>query len=428
VIGEFGGASRSLFETVRAFPPGEVEAVFVTARGSVLRFFSQLGRVISAWGVSKLDHTRYGYYRGMRWLILVREIAYLPATLRALRRARAVGTRVDIVHLNEFSGLPVLWLARRWLAPAATVVHVRSLANENSGLARTRWVHRELRRASAVVAIDQNVRSTLPADLRVDVIHNAFSPSTADHPDPAVELALTRLRPESFKVGFVGNLLRVKGIDELIAAAHLTVKRGIDVEFIVVGGDARTSRGPIAWILRQLGMQQDRSAQVEQEIARLDLGDRVHMLGFTASIARVYRCMDVLCFPSHYDAPGRPIFEAAFFGVPSIVAVREPRADTLVHGVTGLAFTPGSAEELADAIERLARNVQSGATHGSGGQGHGRGKLQCHAQCGTIAEGISPRAGTERLTGTPERIRGCIAKRSYPRRRSAGHREWQAYR
>jgi len=358
VIGEFGGASRSLFEAVRAFPPDEVEAVFVTARGSVLQFFSRLGRVISAWGVSKLDHTRYGYYRGMRWLILIREIAYFPATLWALRRARALGTRVDIVHLNEFSGLPVLWLARRWLAPAATVVHVRSLANENSGLARTRWVHRELRRASAVVAIDLSVRSTLPADLRVDVIHNAFSPSTADHPDPAVELALTRLRPESFKVGFVGNLLRVKGIEELIAAAHLTVKRGIDVEFIIVGGDARTSRGPIAWILRQLGMQQDRSAQVEQEIARLGLGDRVHMLGFTASIARVYRCMDVLCFPSHYDAPGRPIFEAAFFGVPSIVAVREPRADTLVHGVTGLAFTPGSAVELADAIEKLARDVQ----------------------------------------------------------------------
>jgi glycosyltransferase involved in cell wall biosynthesis len=66
--------------------------------------------------------------------------------------------------------------------------------------------------------------------------------------------------------------------------------------------------------------------------------------------------MDVLCFPSHYDAPGRPIFEAAFFGVPSIVAVRKPRADTLVDGVTGIAFAPGDAVALADAIERLARD------------------------------------------------------------------------
>ena len=65
-------------------------------------------------------------------------------------------------------------------------------------------------------------------------------------------------------------------------------------------------------------------------------------------------CMDVLCFPSHYDAPGRPIFEAAFFGVPSIVAVRNPRPDTLVDGETGLAIRPHDADELAEAITRLA--------------------------------------------------------------------------
>jgi glycosyltransferase involved in cell wall biosynthesis len=354
VIGEFGGASRSLFEAVRAFPSGDVEAVFITARGSVLPFFEQLGRIVSAWGMSKFDHTRYGHYRGARWLVLLREIAFLPSTLLAIRRARGLHRDVDIVHLNEFTGLPVLWAVRRWLAPRAVVVHVRSLANDDTNLARTRWVHRQLRAAAAVVAIDENVRATLPADLRVDVIHNAFSPSTADTPDPVIEARLARLRPESFKIGFVGNLLRVKGIDELIAAAHLVRERGIDVEYIIVGDDAKSSRGLRALGLRLLGLQQDRRTEVEAEIARLELGQRVHMVGFTAAIARVYKHMDALCFPSHYDAPGRPIFEAAFFGVPSIVAVRAPRADTLVDGVTGLAFPPGSAPQLADAIERLA--------------------------------------------------------------------------
>jgi glycosyltransferase involved in cell wall biosynthesis len=80
------------------------------------------------------------------------------------------------------------------------------------------------------------------------------------------------------------------------------------------------------------------------------------LLGFTSEIARAYQRMDVLCFPSHYDAPGRPIFEAAFLGVPSIVAVREPRPDTLVHGVTGLAVAPRAPLLLADAIESLARD------------------------------------------------------------------------
>jgi glycosyltransferase involved in cell wall biosynthesis len=364
VVGEFGGASRSLYEAVRAFPEGVIEPVFVTARGTVQRFFSQLGRVVTAWGMSKFDHTRYGYYRGARWLILLREIAYLPATILAIRRVRREISHVDVLHLNEFVGLPALWLARRWLAPRAIVIHVRSLACDKTKLKRTRWLHHELRSAHAVVSIDESVRATLPADLKVDVIRNAFTPSTADSPDPAVELVMGRLRPGTFKVGFVGNLLRVKGIEEFIAAAHLIRQRGLDVEFIIVGDDARGSRGPLAGMLRALNLQQDHRAHVEAEIARLGLKDHVHMVGFTASIARVYRQMNVLCFPSHYDAPGRPIFEAAFFGVPSIVAVRDPRPDTLVDGVTGLAFTPGNAAELADCIEELARDVQKARSMG----------------------------------------------------------------
>ena len=356
MIGEFGGASRSLFEAVRALPAGAVEPVFVTPRGSVQRFFEQLGPVITAWGISKFDHTRYTHYRALRWLVLLREMAFLPATALALWRARRVCGPVDVLHLNEFTGLPALWLAERWLRPRATVIHVRSLTCDAPGLTRTRWLHALLRRANAVVAIDESVRATLPADLRVDVIHNAFTPSLADMPDTALEERLNLLRPESFKVGFVGNLLRVKGIAELIEAARITRDRGLDVEFVVVGDDARSSRGLRAWLLRALGLHQNQRAEVEAQITQLALGDRVHLVGFTAAIARVYRRIDVLCFPSHYDAPGRPIFEAAFFGVPSIVAVRHPRADTLVHEVTGLAFEPGSAQQLAVAIERLARD------------------------------------------------------------------------
>jgi glycosyltransferase involved in cell wall biosynthesis len=357
VIGAFGGASRSLFEVVRAFPAGEIEATFITQRGTVRSYFSRLGRVVEAAGLTKFDNTRYSYYRGARWLVLLREIAYLPATLVALRRARKACGTVDIVHLNEFTGLLVLWLARRWLKASAAVVHVRSVARCDAASWRTRWVNRMLRdEADAVIAIDENVRASLPGDLPVEVIHNAFSPAATGTADDALVRRLEALRPDSFKVGFVGNLLVVKGIHELVEAARLTKEHGLDVEFVVVGDDAQRSGGIKARVLRWLGLEQNVRAEVEAALDRHGLRDRVHLIGFTADISTVYRAIDVLCFPSHYDAPGRPIFEAAFFGVPSIVAVREPRVDTLVDGETGLAISPRSASELAVAIERLAKD------------------------------------------------------------------------
>lgn len=355
-FGQFGGSSRSLFEAVRAFPPGAVQPCFLTQRGTVTGFFSRLGEVIEAWGLTQIDNTRYSYYRGVRWLVVLRELAYLPATVLALRRAKKRWSEVDVIHLNEFSGLVTLWIARRWFS-AQAVVHVRSVLRTDARSWRTRWVNWMMRHhAQAVVAIDETVRASLPRDLSVHVIHNGFSPRAAGQPDEAFERKLGRLRPESFKVGFVGNLLRVKGIHELIEATRMTRDQGLDIELLIVGDDARPSKGLRASLLRMLRLQQNVRAQLEADLDRYGLRDRVHLLGFTADIAHAYKRMDVLTFPSHYDAPGRPIFEAAFFGVPSIVAVRDPKPDTLIHDETGLAIEPRSAQALADAIARLARD------------------------------------------------------------------------
>lgn len=350
-VGPFGGSSRSLYEAISNFPPGSVEALFVTQRGSVRRFFGKVGEVIETVGLSQFDNTRYSYYRGARWFVVLRELAYLPFTVQALAKARRRWPRVDLIHVNEFTGLVALWIAK-WFFSAPVVVHVRSVPRVDANSLRTRWVNWMLRdKVQGVVAIDDSVRAGLPSDLDVQVIHNGFSPRAPS--DAAAPTGLEQLRADSFKVGFVGNLIRVKGIYELVEAARITRDKGLDVEFIAVGDDARPSRGVKHLLLKALGLHQNVRAEIEAEIDKLRLRDRFHLIGFTSDLARVYNCMNVLAFPSHYDAPGRPIFEAAFFGVPSIVAVQNPKRDTLLDGETGIAVSPRSSVELASAIERL---------------------------------------------------------------------------
>ena len=357
MIGAFGGASRSLTEAIGAFPDGAVEPYFITARGSVEPFFGRLGPVETALGMSQFDNTRYSHYRGLRWLVALRELAYLPATIGAIRRARSRWGEFDLIHVNEFTGVFPWWLARR-LFKVPLVVHVRSVARSDPASLRTRFVNWMFRRhAEAVVAIDETVRASLPPDLSVYVIHNAFTPHrvATDAPPLAIPQGL---RPGWFRVGFVGNLLKVKGIHELVAAAALVRDRGLNVEFIIVGDDAAPSQGLKARVLRQLGLGQNAKAEVMAEIERLGLGDRIHMLGFTQRISEAYSLMDVLCFPSHFDAPGRPVFEAAFAGKPAIVCLSDPKPDTLIDGVTGLAIPARNPVALADAIERLYRNSE----------------------------------------------------------------------
>lgn len=355
MTGAFGGSSRSLTEAVRALPEG-VEAHFVTPAGTVEPFFSELGKVLAVSRLSQFDNTQYSYYRGLRWLVALREIAALPSTFRAIREAKRLWPDIDLIHLNEFTGLLPMWLAKRAYG-APVVVHVRSVARLDRKAWRTRFVNTMLRRhATAVVAIDETVRQSLPVDLPVEVIHNGFTPKPTGTPAPDLLAKVAQLRPGALRVGFVGNLLKVKGIEDLIEAARLVSERGGDVDYVVIGDDARPSTSIKARILDLLGLNQNIKHQIETKIAAYGLQDRFHMWGFMNDVAQAYGHIDVLCFPSHYNAPGRPVFESAFFGVPSIAAVTEPTADTLVPGVTGLAVPPKAPAELAAAIFECAQD------------------------------------------------------------------------
>lgn len=110
-------------------------------------------------------------------------------------------------------------------------------------------------------------------------------------------------------------------------------------------------RSPVRdFVLRRLGLSQEIEEELEARIAALSLADAIEFWPFTTYLEEVFRQFDVLCFPSHFDAPGRPIFEAAFFGVPSIAAVTKPMSDTIVDGVTGLTVRPREPRQLAEAI------------------------------------------------------------------------------
>jgi glycosyltransferase involved in cell wall biosynthesis len=143
---------------------------------------------------------------------------------------------------------------------------------------------------------------------------------------------------------------------ELFEAAKLVIAEGYDVQFIVVGGTTAEDKGLNWWILHKLGLAQNMQAELHQAVVDAGLEADFKLLGATKDIQRIYQRMDVITFPSYFDAPGRPVFEAAFYGVPSIVAVRNPRPDTVIDGETAIAIPEPDPRALADAIIHFARS------------------------------------------------------------------------
>ncbi|WP_081740316.1 glycosyltransferase family 4 protein [Afipia sp. P52-10] len=364
-VGPFGGASRSLFEAIRALPSGSVEGYFLAAEGTALDYYRRVAKdVVVTRGLTRFDNTQYSHYRGARWLVLLREAFHMPFTLACILRAKAKWRSVDVIHVNEITEI-IPGLIAKTLFRAPVIVHVRSPQRKDERSIRSRAIHCLLRsNVAAVVAIDETVRSSLPADIDVDVIHNSFTPlSDVQDADFRNKLGQT-LTGGLFTVGYVGSLHTLKGIEDLVEAAKIVCSRRDDVQFAIVGGVTGNDRSAKAKMLGAFRLGQNVATNVINKVHAYGLGSRFHLLGPTNDITSAYNAFDVLAFPSHLNAVGRPVFEAAFAEVPSIVAIKDPKPDTLVHGETGLSVPDKSPEAIADAICFLADRRDEAARMG----------------------------------------------------------------
>ncbi len=344
----YGGAAKSLIELFKLLRKFNVNGTVVTPKGAVCQAFVEVGlNIFPVKGLSQFDHTRYGYYRGLRWIILFRELFFLPYSLLALWQLKKQS--FDLIHLNEITLLPIGLLAK-WLLKIPLVVHVRSVQlNSNKAILRTKIINRLLKQyADAVIAIDQSVACTLFAALPLKIIHNGLYVNKPQFVSTNAVVC----------VGFLGNLLRFRGIYELIEAVRILVKeRKLSVKLLIVGENVRYLVGLKAYLLKQLGFAEDVKSEITKKIQQYDLEDFIELRGFVADVHQIYAEIDILAFPSYLNTAGRPVFEAALYGIPSVVAVSSPLPDAIIHNQTGIAIESPDPILLADVLEELITNT-----------------------------------------------------------------------
>lgn len=348
----FGGASKSLAELFLVLKQHKVTGYVITPKGSSAKAFAKAGmHTIETLGLTQFDNTRFGYYRKWRWLILIREIFFLPFSIIALMRAKLLDIQFDLIHVNEITLLPVAVIAK-WIFRVPMVMHIRSLQRSDSGVL-TKFYYKALRETvDTIICIDETVKSSVPTNIDSIVIHNGINVG---------DIKAHHLNPSALQVnvGLVGVLLRLKGVCEFIEAAKIVATESkIKTKFILVGENARKTGGITAWFYKKFQFSEDVYSEVEQYIKQNNLHDQIELRGAISDITTFYPEIDILCFPSHLNACGRPVFEAAFFGIPSIVAVSNPTSDTIQHGVTGITIDKPDARLLADAIKLLVDDYE----------------------------------------------------------------------
>ncbi len=174
-----------------------------------------------------------------------------------------------------------------------------------------------------------------------------FSPSVIAY--KRLEVGL----PDKVKVvGFVGRLVREKGLLELFAAARLVREQVPNVRFLVIG--------PV---------DTDKPDFVTPDMAqKYGVADIFHFLGMRQDMPELYTLMDVFVLPSHREGFPRAPMEASAMKVPCVVTDIRGCREVVEHGRNGLLVPLGNVQALADAIVEILTNQEKAYRMGEEGR------------------------------------------------------------
>lgn len=153
--------------------------------------------------------------------------------------------------------------------------------------------------------------------------------------------------PDALVLGFIGRIVRDKGIIELAGAWKELRKEFPDLHLLLVGPHE----------------QQD---PIPAEIDRTLHGDpRVHFLGEVSNTPPLYAVMDVLALPTYREGFPNVLLEAAGMKVPVVATRVTGCTDAVLDGVTGLLIPPCDVACLAEAVRTYLHDRELRRRHGA---------------------------------------------------------------
>jgi glycosyltransferase involved in cell wall biosynthesis len=150
--------------------------------------------------------------------------------------------------------------------------------------------------------------------------------------------------------GMVACLKPQKAPTDFVAAAARVATRLPEAHFLLVGdGELR--------------------GEVEEDVRRLGLAGRFHLLGWRRDIPRIFKNLDLLVLTSLWEGLPRVVPEAMAAGVPVVATRVDGTPEVVREGETGFLVEPHDVENLSERIVWLLSHREAAQRMGERGRG-----------------------------------------------------------
>lgn len=261
----------------------------------------------------------------------------------ARRLARVVrGEGYTLLHAHTPRSLLIAAMASR-LTGVPLVYHVHSPAIRDSTRRLTNWLNDCVERAcipraAKIVTVSPSLTDHMREQgAPVDKLHCVLN-GVPVVPTEAAGARRRRAPLAPFVVTMVALFRPRKGAEVLLDAIAALRAREIEICLEAVGPFETP----------------EYERQLRDRVHRLGLEEKVHWTGFTDDVAGALARADALALPSLFGE-GLPmvVLEAMAAGLPVVATRCEGTVEATLHRQTGFVVEPGSAKQLADALEEL---------------------------------------------------------------------------
>lgn len=175
---------------------------------------------------------------------------------------------------------------------------------------------------------------------RIVRVHNGINPDDFTFTYKIKEDLRTKFRKEfginenDFLLGYIGRLSPEKGCDLIIPTIHKLRNSIPSVRFVIVGDG----------ILRE---------DLEREVSRLNLKDKVIFAGFRSDIPGILTCLDTLVLPSYRETFSLTSLQAMGSGIPVIASDAGGNPEQVINNFNGFLFETGSIDSFVGRINQM---------------------------------------------------------------------------
>ena len=301
--------------------------------------------------------------------IIRRQLRRVRSELEIMRRVKKIDTRKSVVHIELAPWQSWQLLMSLSLLGIRVFVTIHNFPGDVSAIRRSIWKLR-LKVVSGlprlrIFASNQDTKSkfrnwfTPSFWEKIDVTYTSIDPAQIDEAKATADRAALRRRlnfsTSDIVVLAAGQFVDRKGRWVFLEAAKLVTERFENIKFV--------------WLMPTQPELADLS-----KVRSFGLGDRFRPIVSSdvaerrLDVLRFFHVADVFALPSYIEGLPIALLEAVASGLPAVATNVNAIPEAIENGKTGLLVEAGDPAGLAEAIERIATDVELGKRLSEAGQ------------------------------------------------------------